>query len=106
MKYDALAAIMTGIVLLVMVVGFCCTNLKLSATIKANEAIATKALIACWYYDICHDDPDNPKHEAWTDKGRAKLHEWARTAAQDIPDDMLPAEVRRWAVPMEKVEEK
>ena len=59
---------------------------------------ASSARLVCWYYDICHDDPDNPKHEVWTDKGRAKLHEWAKTAVQGVPADMLPAEVREWAI--------
>ena len=73
-------------------------NLKLSATAEANKLACNKAVLVCWYYDICHDDPDNPKHEVWTDKGRAKLHEWAMTAAKGIPADMLPEEVREWAV--------
>ena len=69
---------------------------KLTSTAEANEAACTKARLACWYYDICHDDPDNPKHEVWTDKGRAKLHEWAKAAAKGIPADMLPVDVRGW----------
>ena len=59
---------------------------------------ANNARLVCWYYDICHDDHDNPKHEVWTDKGRAKLHEWAKAAARDVPADMLPEDVREWAV--------
>ena len=71
---------------------------KLTSAVEADEAACTKALLVCWYYDICHDDPDNPKHEVWTDKGWAKLHELAKTAAQDVPADLLPEDVREWAV--------
>ena len=57
---------------------------------------AEQIRLCAWYYDICHDSDTNPKHEVWTDKGKAMLTEWVRVKFPVKLIDDLPGEIGEW----------
>jgi hypothetical protein len=63
---------------------------------KHDVTPAEQIRLCVWYYDICNDSDKNPKHEAWTDEGKAMLTEWVRDKfpAELIGD--LPGDVGEW----------
>ena len=63
---------------------------------KRETSSANQIRLCVWYYDICNDSDKNPKHEAWTDEGKAMLTEWVRDKfpAELIGD--LPGDVGEW----------
>jgi len=53
--------------------------------------------LCVWYYDICHDSAKNPKHEAWTDHGKAQLTEWVRVKfPAGLIDDLPGEKIKEW----------
>ena len=64
---------------------------------KHDVTPAEQIRLCVWYYDICHDSKKNPKHEVWTDEGKAQLTEWVRVKFPVTLIDELPGEkIKEW----------
>ena len=64
---------------------------------KKDISPAEQIRLCAWYYDICHDSDKKPRHEAWTDEGKAQLREWVRVKfPAELIDDLPGEKIKEW----------
>ena len=76
--------------------GFWCWSQVTEIPQDHDTSPAEQIRLCVWYYDICNDSETNPKHEAWTDHGKAQLTEWVRVKFPVELIDELPGDVGEW----------
>ena len=96
MSYDLSRGMFGGAILCLIVMTFLLMFFD-SANDYPGISPAEQIRICVWYYDICHDSETNPKHEAWTDEGKAQLTEWVRVKfPAGLIDDLPGEKIKEW----------
>ena len=77
--------------------GFWCWSQTMEIPQDNGVSPAEQIRLCVWYYDICHDSKKNPKHEVWTNEGKAQLTEWVRVKfPAELIDDLPGEKIKEW----------